>query len=73
MASKTPQRKIELVLRKGRLNDDQDREFLEYWLSRPMEERIAHVEELRRWYHGEDYETTQGLSRADLRIERRPR
>lgn len=65
------QREIKLVITQGNIEDDQDADFLTYWLGRPMAERIAHVEELRRDYHGEDYETRERLPRSSLRIERR--
>lgn len=51
--------------------DKQDEEFLEYWLSRPIEERLDEIERLRKIQHGADYATTSRLSRSDLRIERR--
>ena len=65
-------REIKMVMTQGRIEDDQDADFLEYWLSRPMAERIAHVEELRRDHHGDDYETRDRLPRSALRMQRRP-
>lgn len=65
------QREMKMVMTKGRITDGPDLDFLTYWLSRPMAERIAHVEELRRDYHVKDYDTRCRLSRSDLRIERR--
>jgi hypothetical protein len=42
---------------------------LDYWLSRPPEERIAAVEMLRRMYHG-DYAATPRLQRVFRVVER---
>ena len=42
----------------------------EYWLSRPIEERLEMVEELRRDYYGENYETEQRLQRVYRIIKR---
>ncbi|HWB06714.1 MAG TPA: hypothetical protein VG796_27065 [Verrucomicrobiales bacterium] len=39
---------------------DEDAERLDYWLSRPPEERLAAIETLRRAWYGEDY-TSKGL------------
>ncbi len=36
---------------------DDEEKSVAYWLTRPMEERIAYVEVLRRRHWGEDYET----------------
>lgn len=66
-------RQLELVSGKRRLSDDQDAEDLRYWLSRPVEERIAAAEELRRQYYGQDYEVQYRLQRPSDRIERRKR
>ena len=66
-------RKIEMVITKGRLSDDQDLDTLRYWLGRPMEERFSAMEELRQAWHGEDYALTHRLSQSDLRIQRRKR
>ncbi|NQV97199.1 MAG: hypothetical protein HQ486_05345 [Acidimicrobiaceae bacterium] len=35
-----------------------------YWVTRPVGERLAMVEELRREYHGWDHETEPRLSRV---------
>lgn len=59
-------------MRVGHLDDDQDYLDALYWLSRPVEERLAEVERLRRMEHGEDYEITQRLDRSALVLERRP-
>ena len=64
-------RDIKMVVTTGGIEEDQGAGFWEYWLSRPMAERIAHVEELRRNYHGEDYETRERLPRSSLRIQHR--
>ena len=43
----------------------------EYWLTRPVEERLAAGEEIRRRAYGPDYDATQRLQRV-CRIVRRP-
>jgi hypothetical protein len=44
---------IEKVVRKLKLGDPApEREDLEYWLSRPPEERVAQIERLRREWYG---------------------
>jgi hypothetical protein len=66
------ERKIDLTMRRGRMEDDrQDREFLAYWRSRPIEERLVEMERLRQIMHGSDYATALRLSRTDLRLQRR--
>lgn len=46
-------RKIEKVVRLRSLHDPElEREDLEYWLSRPPEERVAEVDRLRWEFHG---------------------
>lgn len=44
-----PERSITRVVRKRRLDDPDD--DVEYWRSRPPEERIAALEEIRSQYH----------------------
>lgn len=43
---------IERVVSRSALHDTIDRRDFEYWLSRPPEERLAAVEQLRRNYYG---------------------
>ena len=43
---------IERVVRIRKLDSDTRREDLAYWLSRPLAERTAAVESLRRQYYG---------------------
>lgn len=43
--------KVATIVKKGEEKSD-----TEYWRSRPIEERIAMVEELRRDYYGDDYD-----------------
>ena len=63
--------RIERVVRKIPLHERGDG-ALRFWLSRPITERIEHVEELRAEYHGwDDGEAQQGLPRVH-RILRRP-
>ncbi len=57
--------KVVKIVKLGDKNNDR-----EYWLSRPMEERFAMVEELRRDFYGENYETEQGLQRVYRIIKR---
>ncbi len=73
MGSPVPRkRQIELFVVKRSLNGyDQDREYFEYWLSRPVDERIAAVEQLRREFLGDDYEAEPGLPRSSWPVERR--
>jgi hypothetical protein len=42
---------------------DEDRERMEYWLSRPPEERLAEVERLRIEHWGEEYASQPRLPR----------
>ena len=49
---------------------DETREKLDYWLSRTVEERLAHVEELRREYWGQDYENQFRLPRSPEAVKR---
>ena len=45
---------MEKVVHKAKLSEhDEVRQNLEYWLSRPPEERVAAVEILRRQMHGD--------------------
>jgi hypothetical protein len=45
---------IEKVVHKARLSEhNEQKQNLEYWLSRPPEERVDHVEYLRRMYYGD--------------------
>jgi hypothetical protein len=46
---------------------DDDRRDLAYWLSRPPEERIRHVEELRRQWSG-SCDSTGAPHRIDRRV-----
>lgn len=46
---------MEMVITKARLGDDERSLWLEYWLSRPIEERISAVEELRIRLFGQEY------------------
>ena len=58
---------IKKIVRKGKLQDlDSAKEDLEYWLSRPPEERIAAVEFLRRQWYG----NTERLQRVVRVIKR---
>ena len=41
-----------------------DRDDLDFWLGKTVEERISAVEKLRTDFWGEDYEDKQGLSRV---------
>jgi hypothetical protein len=50
---------------------DEIREKREYWLSRTPAERLAHVEELRRDYWGDDYEHKLRLPRTADAVKRR--
>ncbi|MGQ0847042.1 MAG: hypothetical protein ACT4QF_23225 [Sporichthyaceae bacterium] len=62
---------IERVARKIPLHGRDDA-ALRFWLSRPIVERIEHVEDLRAEHHGwDDGEARPGLSRVH-RILRRP-
>lgn len=64
---------FEPIVRKRNLRDHiQDAEDVAYWLSRPVEERLAAVEALRRDYYGKDYATEPGLPRSAWPVERRP-
>lgn len=60
---------LEKKVTKGRLQDDQARSDLEYWLAKTPEERIAAVEELRRQRHGNEVR----LERVARVIKRTPR
>ncbi|MBX3729833.1 MAG: hypothetical protein KF858_11660 [Candidatus Sumerlaeia bacterium] len=73
MPAQPDERPLEPVFGKRRLTDDQDAEDLRYWLSRPVEERIAAAEELRRQCYGQDYAIQYRLPRPSDRIERRRR
>lgn len=66
-------RSLDTTVRKGSIHDDHDLEYMNYFLSRPMEERFAAVEKLREAMHGEDYATKLRLSRSTIRIQRRSR
>jgi hypothetical protein len=61
---------IEKIVTRRPAGFDEAREKLEYWLSRPVEERIAQVEVLRREYWGEDYETRYPLPRTRDAVKR---
>ncbi len=54
--------------------EEAENAWLQYWLSRPPEERIAEVERLRRDYYrnirGEDYDLLPGLRGSLLLVER---
>ncbi|MFP4153535.1 MAG: hypothetical protein ACLFSV_11875 [Alkalispirochaeta sp.] len=54
------QQKIERVITRRNLTDNEAADNLRYWLSRPPEERLAEVERLRRLYYG----TIPGLERT---------
>ena len=43
----------------------------EYWLTRPVAERLAAGEDLRRRYYGPDYDVAEGFPRL-CRVVRRP-
>lgn len=66
-------RSIDLTVRRGSIHDDHDWEYMQYFLSRPMEERFDAMEVLRIAMHGEDYETKLRLPRTALTIKRRDR
>lgn len=69
-----PGRKIQNVMRKFRLGEvDEDLEMMEYWLSRPMEERISVMEELRSEFFGVTDASESRLSRPSLHIHKRQR
>ena len=51
---------IEKVITIRRLHDP-DTSALEYWLTRPIAERIDFIEELRMDHHGRDYEAEPRL------------
>ncbi|MBM3335474.1 hypothetical protein FJY63_12510 [Candidatus Sumerlaeota bacterium] len=42
---------------------DEEREYVEFWLSRPIQERISFVETLRLEYSGKEYESQPRLPR----------
>jgi len=52
---------------------DEELEYMEYWLSRPAEERVSFVETLRLEYYGKPYESQPRLPRSpdSVRILRR--
>jgi len=55
---------------------DQDREAIAYWLSRPVQERFAAVEILRRQRHGDDYSKDcrlRGPNALVVKLVRKPR
>jgi hypothetical protein len=55
---------IRKVVQKHQMDDYSEiRQNLEYWLSRPPEERIAAVEEIRREHHG-DSQRLQRVARV---------
>ena len=54
--------------RLGEINEDV--QMVLYWWSRPPEERISAMEDLRQMLHGEDYETKYRLSRTDPVVKR---
>lgn len=58
----SPKRSIAPVVTKRRLGEPQDSR--EWWLSRPIQERIEQVEILRREYYGWDNETEPRLQRV---------
>ena len=61
---------IKKVVSKRKLTDpDEDLKDLEYWLSRPPEERIEAVELLRRQFHG----SAIRFQRIDRVIQRKKR
>jgi hypothetical protein len=62
-----------MTVRIGKLTDDQDWEYMQYFLSRPVEERVSAMEELRKAMHGENYATECRLSRSSLRAQFRKR
>ena len=43
----------------------------EYWRSRPPQERLLAVEELRRDFHGPSYDSKQGIERVIRIVERK--
>lgn len=51
---------------------DQDMEFVLYWLSRPVEERVAEVERLRQQYAGDTEHASQRRLRGSLTGGTRP-
>lgn len=61
-------RKIAKVCRKVNIKD-QPSDFA-YWQSRPWEERLACLEEIRREYHGWEDNTEQRLQRVYTIIKR---
>lgn len=61
---------IAKVVNRRPVGFDETREKLEYWLSRTVEERIEHVEELRREYWGPDYENQFRLPRSPDAVKR---
>lgn len=68
-----PERPRDLTVRRGSLHDDHDWDMMQYFLSRPVEERFAAMEQLRIAMHGEDYETKLRLPRTALKVQRRDR
>ena len=67
MSHNSKKRQIAFVIKKRHLRDPNlIKEDLEYWRSRPAEERIAAVERLRREYYGD----LPGLSRVVRVIQR---
>ena len=66
------ERMIEKVMEIRKAPYDQTADDLAYWLSRPVSERIAAVEELRREYWGKDYADQPRLSRP-LQVSKRQR
>jgi len=65
--------RMDRIVRSLPREHDADLEMIRYYLSRPIEERLAAVEQLRQMYHGKDYATTARLSRSAIRIQRRRR
>jgi hypothetical protein len=62
--------KIAKVVTIRPLGHDETPDKIAYWLSRPIAERIAHVEELREDYWGEDYGTRLRIPRTADAVKR---
>lgn len=66
-----------LTARKGTREEfNQEREDIAYWLSRPVQERFAAVEILRRQRHGDEYWKDcrlRGPNALVVKLERQPR
>lgn len=57
-----PGREMVNIIRFGDIADfDEDREFIAYWQSVSIQERLAHLEELRRECWGKDYDAEPRL------------